>query len=150
MKKLFSGILFHLLTLSAIAGSGTAILTCESESGRTKFVAYLQDIAGLLEGADFTIDHSTITFTDSETVYTIFDPEHGVFTLYIEGKTDLTYPNHKYVQFWAIPSTFKTVKNSSGHQIYEFKARIYGTEPRPGKEMHCPEIELNCKLEYKI
>lgn len=150
MKKLITGLFLTISTMTVFAGSGTAILTCESESGRTKFTAYLQDIVGLLVGADFTIDNSTIKFTDSENVYTIFDPKNGVFTIYIEGKTDKTYQNHKYIQFWAIPSTFKTIKNERSHQIYEFKAIIYGTEPRPDKEMHCPKVELTCKLEYKI
>lgn len=151
MKKIIAtGLLLTLYSMSSFAGSGTAILTCESESGRTKFKAYLQDITGLLEGAEFTIDSSTMKFTDNESIYTIFDPNKGVFTIYIEGKTDSIYRHHKYIQFWAIPSTFKTINNSRSHQIYEFRAIIYGTEPRPDKEWHCPEIELICKLEYKI
>lgn len=150
MKSILTGLILTISTLTSFAGSGTAVLTCESESGRTKFTAYLQDIIGLLEGAEFTIDGSTMKFTNDEDVYTIFDPENGVFTIYIEGNTDETYQNHKYIQFWAIPTTFKTVKGERSHQIYEFKAKIYGTEPRPDKEMHCPEIELNCRLEYKI
>lgn len=150
MKKLITGFLLIILTMKAFAGSGTAILTCESESGKTKFIAYLQDIDGIINSAEFTINNSTIEFTSDEKGYTIFDPKNGVFTIYIEGKTNETYQNHKYIQFWAIPSTFKIIKNERSHQIYEFKAIIYGTEPRPDKEMHCPEIELNCKLEYKI
>ena len=33
---------------------------------------------------------------------------------------------------------------------YEFKAKLYSKEPRKGKDIQTPEIELNCKLEYKI
>lgn len=150
MKAINTSIFIILFSCLAFGGSGTAVLTCTSESGRTKFIAHLQDIVGLLESATFTIDNASIQFSSDESIYTIFDPKNGVFTIYIEGKTNSTYPNHKYIQFWAIPSTFKTIKNDRIHQIYEFKAKIYGTEPRPDKEMHCPEIELNCKLEYKI
>lgn len=150
MKSSLLAILLSISSFSSFAGSGTAVLTCKSESGRTEFTAYLQDISGLLEGAEFTIDGSTMTFTNDEDVYTIFDPENGVFTIYIEGQTNDTYQNHKYIQLWAIPTTFKTVKGENSHQIYEFKAKIYGTEPRPDQEMHCPEIELNCRLEYRI
>lgn len=150
MKSILAGLFIALSAFTFLPGSGTAVLTCESESGRTRFTAYLQDITGLLERAEFAIDGSTMKFTEDEEVYTVFDPEHGVFTLYLKGKTDKTYQNHKYLQFWAIPATFKTVKNERSHHVYEFKAIIYGTEPRPGKEMHCPEIELNCRLEYSI
>jgi len=150
MKKLTAILFLNISTLFVIAGSGTALLTCESESGKTKFKAYLQDIIGLLEGAEFSIDNSSINFSNDENVYTIFDPKNGVFTMYIEGNTNSTYQNHKYIQCWAIPSSFTTVKNERSHQVYQFNAKIYGTEPRPDKNMHCPEIELNCKLEYKI
>ena len=32
---------------------------------------------------------------------------------------------------------------------YNFKSKIRGTDPRPGKQ-YSPTIELNCTLEYKI
>lgn len=151
MKKLFLLILLlAVFTSTVFAGSGTAVLTCESESGRTKLKIYLQDVVGLLEGAEFTIDNSTIKFGNNDEVYTIFDPKNGVFTMHIEGKASEENPNPKYLQFWAVPLTFKTVKNADYHQIYEFRAKVYGSEPRPDKAMHCPVIELKCRLEYQI
>lgn len=130
-------------------GSGTAYLTCTSDSGRTKFYAELQDIDGLLEKATLTIDENSLDFITDDG-HIIFDPNNGILTMYIddfENKSENL--NHKYLQFWSIPSTFKNKSNSSG-QIYEFKAKIYGTEPRKGKEIHTPTIVLNCRLEYSI
>ena len=67
-----------------------------------------------------------------------------------DDETTSDYPNHKYLKFWSIPSSFKIIKDENHHQIYEFKAIIEGTEPRKNKENHTPKIVLNCKLEYEI
>jgi len=132
-------------------GSNTAYLKCESDSGRTVFYAELQDIEGFIEKAILKIDSTEIEYKTEEG-HIIFDPENGIFTMYIddnENSEDEDLP-HKYLQFWSIPSTFKIIKNQRFHQIYEFKAKIYGTEPRKDKEYHIPEITLNCRLEYSI
>lgn len=148
MRIFFIGLLFLLINVQSNAGSGTAILICKSESGRTTFTAHLQDIVGLLEGAEFTIDESTIKFKQSDNVFTIFDPKNGVLTLYLIGKSDPQ--KQTFLKFFAIPLTFKIIKNESTHQVYEFKAKIQGTEPRKGKGINSPEIELSCRLEYQI
>lgn len=130
-------------------GSGTAYLTCTSDSGRTEFYAELQDIDGLLEKAVLTIDSDSLSYTTSDGRI-IFDPKNGVFTMYIDDYNNKEKElNHNFLQFWSIPSTFKDRSNSSG-ELYEFKAIIYGSEPRKGKELHTPRITLNCKLEYSI
>jgi len=130
-------------------GSGTAYLTCTSDSGRTKFYAELQDIDGLLEKAVLTIDSDSLSYETSDGRI-IFDPKNGILTMYIDDYSNKSEEsNHKFLQFWSVPSTFVDKSTSSG-QLYEFKAKIYGSEPRKGKEFHTPKITLNCKLEYSI
>jgi len=133
-----------------ISGSNTAYLKCKSESGRTIFTANLQDITGHLEKATFEIDNKRLEFTDEDEVFTIFDPKAGVFTVYINGKTNDDFPNSRFVQFWAIPDSFKTVVSEPNRHKYEFKARIEATEPRKEKALRTPQIELFCTLEYEI
>ena len=150
MKNLI-GILILCISLTSFdIGSGTAYLKCKSDSGRTEFYAELQDIEGLLEKAILKIDESELEYKTDEG-HIIFDPKNGVLTMYIndlENKEEHLY--HKYIQFWSIPSTFKILKDEGHHQIYEFKAKIYGTEPRKEKEPNTPIITLNCRLEYEI
>ena len=131
-------------------GSGTAQLTCKSESGKTIFKAGLEDITGQLEQAVLEIDKKKLEFTSDDDVYTIFDPKIGVFTIYITGETNEEFTNSRFVQLWAIPNTFKTINSSRGHQKYQFKARIEATEPRQNKNLRTPQIELTCTLEYVI
>ena len=150
MKNLVLGAILILLCNPAFPGSGVAKLTCKSESGRTIFTAEIQDITGILQNAEFRVDGSSIIFEEAEETYSIFDHEHGVFTMYIKGNKNEKHPLHKYVKFWAIPSTFKIIKNTNRQQIFEFKAKIYGTEPRSGKLLLTPIIELSCRLEYEI
>src|SRR5688572_24463793 len=89
-----------LISISARAGFGNAILDCKSESGRTTFKAILPGLSWMSE-AKFTIDGTTMKFTEDDKSYLILDALSGVFTLYLEGKTDNTYKNHKFIQFWA-------------------------------------------------
>lgn len=133
-------------------GSGTAHLSCKSESGRTVFTAELQDITGLLEKAELIVDGKKLLFTSEDEAYTIFDDELGVLTIYLSGNANTDFPNGRFIEFWAIPKTFKTIFSDRSNQRYEFKARIVGTEPRKGegKYLHIPQVELNCVLEYKI
>jgi len=130
-------------------GSGPAYLTCKSDSGRTEFNAVLQDITGILFKAELAIDSTKVKYK-TDKGHTIFDPKNGVLTLYIDDGVKKSFPGHSFLEFWSIPSTFKTIKNKSGHQIYEFKANIYGSEIREDKERHTPIITLNCRLEYQI
>lgn len=137
-----------LVQLSLKQGSSTAILKCKSDSGRTEFYAELQDIEGFLEKAILTIDSTKLEyFTDESNI--VFDPKNGVFTMSIDDFKNRGDLPHKYLKFWAIPETFKILDDRSHNQIYEFKAKIDGSEFRTWKEFHLPTITLNCKLEYK-
>ena len=143
-------LIFLAFTSFKFPGSNTAYLKCKSESGRTLFNAELQDITGLLEKAVFEVDQKKLEFNNQDDAYTIFDPNAGVFTVYITGKTNQEFPNSRFVEFWAIPSTFKTILSGHDHQKYQFRAKLEATEPRKNKDLRTPQIELICTLEYEI
>jgi hypothetical protein len=151
MKRSLAVLLFAFAFVSfRPIGSGTAHLTCKSESGRTVFKAELKDITGLLEKAELVVDDKKLSFDSQDEVYTIFDAEKKVFTVYITGESTNEYQNGRFIEFWALPETFKIIKSDRADQRYEFKARIEGTEPRKGKALRIPRVELNCVLVYKI
>ena len=151
MKTLLSAIIVFLsFTSFNLPGSGTAYLVGKSASGRTVFKAELQDITGLLEKAELVVDKNKISFDEDDEAYTIFDPKNGVFTIYITGETTEEFPNARFVEFWAIPSTFKTVSSDRSDQQYEFKAKLEATEPRKNKDLRTPQVELTCTLTYRI
>jgi len=150
MKK--SIVLFLLFVFSSSfkeIGSASAILTCKSDSGRTSFYAELQDITGGLEKAEFIVDGTKMAFKTSESNI-IFDEDNKVFTMRIIDEKDDRFKDGKYIDFYAIPSTFKFYRSKSGGYIYEFKAIIKGTEPRENKGNYLPTIQLNCKMVYEI
>ncbi|WP_447642808.1 MULTISPECIES: hypothetical protein [Chitinophagaceae] len=138
------------LTSFKPAGSGTAYLTCRSESGRTLFNAEIQDIDGTIEKAELTVDGTKLNFDDAENTSIIFDSKNGVYTIAIENASDKDFSKHKFLKFWAIPKTFKIITETDTEVKYEFKAKLYSTEPRQGKSLQTPVIEVNCILEYKI
>lgn len=144
-------ILFSFTSFKTI-GSGTAYLACKSESGRTLFNAELQDIVGIVEKAELIVDEKKIAFSHEmgDEAFTIFDPKVNVFTLYISGKPDKEFPNSRFIEFWAIPSSFRIISSGHSDQKYEFKAKVVGTEPRKNKNLRTPEVIVNCTLEYKI
>ena len=153
MKKIFLLFLIYFVTTShKTTGSATAYLNCKSESGRTIFKAEIQDIDGGLEKAELTIDGVKLLFGADEYANVIFDSKIGVYTISIESysQTKKDFSKYKYLKFWAIPKTFKTIVENNTEGKYEFKAKMYSTEPRKNKESSTPEIELNCTLEYKI
>lgn len=131
-------------------GSGTAYLTCKSESGRTLFKAEIEDIESTLQGAELTIDGKKLVFTDNDNSHCIFDAQCGVYTIFIESDPKKGFSHYKFLKFWTIPSTFKTIINTNTHQQYEFRAKLYASEPRKDKELQTPTIEVVCSLEYKI
>lgn len=139
---LFSSVvLFN--TFQIWAGSNTYCIKCKSGTGRTIFNADIWDIGGDIERAEFSIDGEKITWTKKDKAYLVSDPKNGVFTIYLEGKNN-------FVNFWAIPSTFKIIIDTMAQEKYEFKAKIYGTEPRKDKERISPEIELSCTFDYEV
>jgi hypothetical protein len=142
--------IFSLITSFKLPGSNTAFLVCKSATGRTMFTAELQDITGLLEKAELVVDNKKVSFNSEDEVYTIFDPQAGVVTIYITGKPTKEFPNARFIQLWAIPQTFNTIKSMRSDQKYKFKAKIEGTEPRKDKDLRIPQVELDCTLEYRI
>jgi hypothetical protein len=150
MKTLFVFLLSLLLSPNnVLVGSGTAFMKCKCESGRTVFTAELQDIDGLLEKAELSIDGSKLQFSSKDNATIVFDPTCGVFTIHLVGKESKDFPNGRFLKFWVIPKTFKVIKIDGSLEKYEFKARIEATEPRKGKELQIPRVEVFCSLEYK-
>lgn len=151
-RSLIYSLLLISLTSLKMPGSGTAFLKCKSESGRTIFKAELQDITGVIEKAEFTVDGREVSFSyeNDDEGHVIFDPKVGVFTIRISGKASEAFPNGRFIEFWAIPTSFKIISGDPTHQKYKFKAKISGTEPRKNKQLRTPEVIMNCTLDYKI
>ncbi len=116
------------------------------------FTAEIVDIDVRLTKAELTIDGEILSFTEKDNSYIVFDSKNGVFTMYLQTKSQLKkdFPNSKFLKFWAIPKTFKTLIEESTDGKYEFKAKMYSTEPRKSKGSPTPEIEMICELEYEI
>ncbi len=151
--KLFLTIVFALTMFGfRSSGSGISILTCKSETGRTLFYAELDDIVEGLQKAELKVDGKKLLFNNDDKSYAIFDPKNGVFTLFLTGSENPDFPNGRFVEFWAIPKTFKTIISNPGHQRYEFRGKIEATEPRKGadKDNRIPQVELICILDYEI
>lgn len=133
-------------------GTREGTLICKSESGRSLFNAKLEDGTGL-ESAEFIIDGAKNSFTYKDETHAIFDPANQVYTICIDEKTEGQKGDGKFIKFWAIPATFKLVstdgKRSLPHEVYTFKAKIFGREPRKGFEYNSKVIELDCTLELE-
>jgi hypothetical protein len=150
MKCFLFAIVTLILFSSFNIGEPVATLTCKSESGRTQFNAVLPG-ASYLESAELSVDGSKYTFGRNDKSYIIFDHLSKVLTVYLESNDN----NEKFLRFWAIPASFKTVSNEKGpgtqfHSVYEFKAKLEATDPRKGKELNTPTIELSCTLDYQL
>jgi hypothetical protein len=149
MKYLLTFIIFPLFLNSFKTGEGTAKLTCKSQSGRTLFEAEFGEYT-ILRQAKLTIDKDNMPFYYSDRCTVIFDPEAKVYTLNIESEAHGNFDTARFVQLWAIPSTF-TEESSSGtefHDVYKFTGKLQARDPRKGKEYKTPLILLNCTLTY--
>ncbi len=153
MKKLILCLIIIVgLTSFKTVGVRTAYLTCKSESGRTLFIAEIEEIDSKLIKAELIIDGKRLNFGDESNSNIIFDSKNGVFTIYLQSKSQQKkdFKEYKFLKFWAIPKSFKTIFENSDKGKYEFRAKIFSTEPRKEKDYSTPEIELNCELEYEI
>lgn len=153
MRKIFTTAVLVILLTSFRPGEPEAILTCKSESGRTIFTAKFPGCS-YLGNAELSIDGSKLVFSVEDKSHIIFDPDSKVFTVFLESKSD-NPKSYKFLKFWALPSTFKRTKSESGpgtefHNIYEFHAKLYATEPRDIKEINTRTIELICVLDYEL
>jgi hypothetical protein len=139
------------LTSFKTVGVRTAHLTCKSETGRTEFYAEIEDIDSKIKKAELIIDGEKIEFANEVNSNIIFDSKNGVFTMYLQSKNQSKkdFIKYKFLKFWAIPKSFKIIQEESDKGKYEFKAKIFSTDPRKGKDS-TPEIELNCIFEYEI
>jgi hypothetical protein len=152
MRIFLITVLIGFLVLSFRPGEPVATLNCKSESGRTTFTATLPDCS-YLEKAELSIDGSKLVFSISDKGNIIFDENSRVFTICLESNT--RDKASKFLKFWAVPSSFRKVKSEKGtgtqfHDIYEFRAKLYATEPRSVKEPHTKTIDLICTLDYEL
>jgi hypothetical protein len=134
-------------------GEPVATLKCKSESGRTTFTAELPSCS-YLEKAEFVIDKSKLQFVAMDRSNIIFDPDNQVLTIFLESKSD-NPKEYKFLKFWALPSSFKKTKSEKGsgsefHDTYEFRAKLYATEPRSINQPNTKTIELICTLDYEL
>lgn len=149
MKSLVVSMLLFMLLSSLKPGESSATLTCSSTSGRTLFVAELPE-CNYLGTAKFSVDTAILNFGFEDHSNIIFDPENKAFTIAFESRDE-----KRFLKFWAIPTTIKKIKSKKGtgssfHDVYEFKAKIYATEPRIGFANITKTIELNCTLYYEL
>jgi len=149
MKYLLTFIVFPLLLNSPKNGEGTAKLTCKSQSGRTLFEAEFGEYS-ILRQAKLKIDKDSMLFYYSDRCTVIFDPKANVYTLNIESEARGNFDTARFVQLWAIPSSFN---EDSSHGIefkeaYKFTAKLKARDPRKGRNYETQLILLNCTLTY--
>jgi hypothetical protein len=152
MRSLLYYLFIALVLTSYKQGEPIATLNGKSSSGRTIFTAELPSCS-YLEKAELSVDGSKLKFSVSDGCKIIFDPESQVFTVYLESTDEKN--GRKFLQFWALPSTFKKTKSERGpgsqfHDTYEFHAKVYATEPRKVKESTTKIIELVCTMDYEL
>jgi hypothetical protein len=149
MKYFFNLILLALLFSSFSAGVGTAKLSCASQSGRTLFEAEFDEYTTLRK-AVLTIDKESMPFYLEDKCYVTFDPEVSVYTLNIESEANGNFDTVRYVQLWAIPSSFHKVSSlgTEFNDIYKFNSKLQARDPRTGKKFETPTIFLSCTLTY--
>jgi len=147
MKLLVILIISAISLTSITPGLRIQKLVCKSLSGNTYFEADIAEFSSL-QSAKFSIDEKELNFTYKDEYHIIFDEKSKVFTIGIESETSKSEKEYKFLDFWAVPSTFKDSINDPKHSlaIYSFSAKIRAKDPRPDKEFETPEMLLNCTL----
>ena len=150
MKYFFISFFILLLLSSFNPGVRTAKLSGKSQSGRTTFNAELEDLTSL-RNAELIIDNERMVFTYHDRCYVTFDPDVKVFTLQLESEANRNLDTLRYINFWAIPSSFKEIPNEEivSGETYKFSAKLIARDPRKGKEYETPVIVLSCTLTYR-
>jgi hypothetical protein len=149
MKKLLFFFILPVFLNSFKNGEGTAKLTCRSQSGRTVFEAEFGEYT-ILRQAKLTIDGDSTLFYYSDNCTIIFDARAKVYTLNIESIANGNFDTARFVQLWAIPSTFieESASGTGFRDLYRFTAKFKARDPRKGKDYETPLILLDCTLRY--
>jgi hypothetical protein len=149
MKFVLTFIFFPLFLNAFKTGEGTAKLTCKSQSGRTLFEAEFREYS-ILRQAKLTVDKDSMPFYYSDRCTVIFDPQAKVYTLNIESEAYGNFDTARFVQLWAVPSSFgeESSFQTEFQNIYKFTGKLRARDPRKGKEYETPLILLNCTLTY--
>ncbi len=149
MRSLLSGICILYIFSSFTPGVGHSKLTGRSSSGRTIFTAEFENYSTLEKG-ELTVDKEQMIFMSSDRCHVIFDDENKVYTLHIESEAYSNFDTLRYIELWAIPSTFTVATNAGTEfsEVYKFKAKMKARDPRKGKDYEMPIIKLDCTLGY--
>ena len=147
MKYAIACFLFFSFMSPNKRGDTSSQLICKSESGRTLFKANFEGF-DVLENAELKVDNDKMLFSDNDRCHVIFDAGSSVYTLYIESEANGNFDTLRYVEMWAIPSSFKALQPAGDHynDSYEFQAKMKARDPRKGKVYETPLITINCKL----
>jgi len=147
MKYLSLSFFILYLFSSFTMGVRMGKLTCKSASGKTLFNATIEDM-NALQDASLTIDKEKVDFTYIDGCHITFEAEDKVFTMELESDAHSNFDTLRYVQFWAIPSSFKDITDQPGPDIYTFNAKLRAMYPRSGRSHESPVIGLTCTLVY--
>ena len=149
MRYTLALLFFVFLFTSFKPGVGAAKLSCISESGRTLFEAQFEEYTTIKQ-AKFTIDKDSMPFYYTDKCYVTFDPDVHVYSLNMESEANGNFDTARYVQLWAIPSSFHKVSSQGTEfrDIYKFNAKLKARDPRKGKGFETPIILLSCTLTY--
>lgn len=148
MKILLSAICIVYLFSSFTHGVTHSKLTCRSASGRTLFTANFEDY-GSLEDGTLSIDNVEMLFSPEDNCHVIFDPDAKVYTLYIESDAHSNFDTLRYIELWAIPTSFKDTSSPDYQfdEVYKFKAKMRARDPRNRRE-DAPLIQLDCVFRH--
>lgn len=148
MRKLFVFVVCFLVAnlhgLALTAGSNAAYLKGQSESGRTQFICELQDVTAGLIRASWRIDSHTISFGEDDEAHVIYDLANQVFCIVLKDAQG------HFVYFWVLPKSIRKISGDWFRGRFEFKAKVYGTDPRPDKGGQSPETILRCTFAYEV
>ena len=133
----------------AYAGSGPAYIDCTSKSKRTTINLIVQDIS-MLSYAKLKIDLDSIVFYEPSEDWVIFSQEDSVLTINARSKKSSPNKQTYYFELWALPNTFNYVTNDRNLLEGRFAAKVNFSEPRKGKGLLTPTIQVGCKIKYSI
>lgn len=133
----------------AYAGSRPAYIDCTSKSKRTTINLTVQDIS-MLSYAKLKVDLDSLVLYEPSEHWVIFSKEDSVLTINARYKKSNPNKQTYYFELWALPNTFNYVTNERHLLEGRFAAKVNFSEPRKGKGLLTPTIQVGCKIKYSI
>lgn len=141
-------ILATLLSTAAFAGSATAVVKCQSASGRTQVTIGDDDFTSSLVFAKVTVDGQSLNFRieNSESdMQGVYDFKNKVFTQVVENQQ-----THQRIELYAIPASMK-IKKSSSSTTGTFDGMLTANDPRSSEPYtYISGIAVKCVVDYSI